>query len=213
MEKRGQKPKIYGRSMTLTICLSAALILLFLILTAFPSLLSKTFTAYSVSGLIYAVAIMLGFYAFDRLFDVQFKARHYYFMAIIVALSFITGEMYFIYANYDKILHIIQPMMACSMIFYMVDKLKIENKWKLLFTFFIVAGILGIFEVAEFGLDKMFDLKLQGVFVQDSFNPSRLSIVLDPLSDTHMDLIVGYLGSAIYLLTFGCYLKKKSKKS
>ncbi|MEK6889170.1 MAG: hypothetical protein AABW80_03630 [Nanoarchaeota archaeon] len=94
----------------------------------------------------------------------------------------------------------------------MVNKLSIKLKWKLTFTFFITLGILGIFEISEYALDSLFDLKLQGVFVRDASGLEKLNIIQEPLDDTITDLVLGILGSALYSISLLIIKRKEINK-
>ena len=110
------------------------------------------------------IIFILFFYFVDRFFDINFKIRHYFFIIAIALFSLMLSPLYFVYPQYDKVQHLIQPCLIASIIFYMIDKLKIKTKWKITFAFFITLGILGLFEIGEYALDRLFDLKLQYFF-------------------------------------------------
>ncbi|RZD30737.1 hypothetical protein CXT76_01780, partial [Candidatus Parvarchaeota archaeon] len=92
--------------------------------------------------------------------------------------------MYFLYPQYDKFQHLIQPILFSSIIFFMISKLKLELKWKLTFTFFIMVGLLSIFELGEYILDYFFNLKLQGVFLRNLQGLEKYNILMDRNDDT-----------------------------
>lgn len=158
------------------------------------------------------IACLFLFYFGDHLFDVRFRKRHYFFMFIIAVSGFLLSPLYFIYPNYDKIQHFILPMLMCSIGFFMISKLHLELKWKLVFTFFTVVALLGVFEIAEYLLDYFFNLQLQGVFIRDVTGLEKLNFVMDPLSDTIVDLAYGIAGSAIYCIAGAFYLRRKLNK-
>jgi hypothetical protein len=87
----------------------------------------------------------------------------------------------------------------------MLSKLKTRLAWKLLLTFFVTAGILGIFEIGEYTLDWLFDLKLQGVYIRDIEGLEKLNLIMDPIDDTMIDLVLGTFGSALYCLGLSTY--------
>jgi len=188
--------------------LSALLILLFVFMRSIR--IYDGAPPFTAINLLYSLLMMAGFYWLDRAFKFEFNAWHYAFIAVIGASSFVLGPTYFfIYTNYDKVLHFFQPIMFSSIIFHMMRKLKISLGWKLVFTFFIISSLLGIFEIAEFGLDRFFDWKLQGVFLQNLQGSTKLSILLDPLTDTHWDMIAGNIGALAYSLSIYLWNKKK----
>lgn len=156
-----------------------------------------------------SIITLVFFYSVDHVFDIRFKSRHYVYMLVIIIASFLLSPAYFLYPSYDKIQHFVQPMLACSIIFYMINKLNLELKWKIVFTFFIVVAILGLFEIGEYALDSFFNLKLQGVFLRDTHGLEKLHLITDPLSDTMQDLIFGTLGSAIYCTIFAFVMRRK----
>ncbi len=173
-------------------------------------ILTLLYTLKNTSFLIRAmstIGLLFVFYLVDHLFKLDFKDRHYVFISAIAITGFLLSPLYFIYPNYDKILHIILPIMFASIVFHMVDLLKLELKWKLLFTFFIVIGSLGMFEIGEYLLDWLFDLKLQGVYIRDLQGIQRFNILQDKIDDTMIDMSLGIFGTAVYVLTFGLYRK------
>lgn len=158
-----------------------------------------------------AIGLLISFYLVDHLFQIKFHKRHYFFIIFMALAGFILSPLYFIYPNYDKILHIALPMMFGSIVFYMASKLKLELKWKLVFTFFVILGTVGIFELGEYGLDAMFDLKLQGVFLRDFSGVERLKILQDRIDDTMIDMALGLLAAAIYVWSVYFIEKRKER--
>lgn len=146
------------------------------------------------------VSLLLFLFA-DQYFKIQFEMKHYVFLITIIIASVLFSPLYFLYPNYDKIQHFILPILVSSIIFFMISKLKLDLKWKITFTFFITIGILGVFEIIEYGLDKLYDFKLQGVYLRDTSGLEKLNIIQEPLDDTMTDIAIGILGSALYSLT------------
>jgi len=146
------------------------------------------------------IGFIVSFSIIDHLFDIRFKLKHYLFIIIIGAASIMFFHLYFIYPQYDKVQHFIQPMFLCSIIFFMINKLKLALKWKITFTVLCVAGLLGMFEIGEYVLDLLFNLKLQGVYLRDLSGLEKFNLLLDPLDDTMADLSFGIIGSSLYAL-------------
>lgn len=94
----------------------------------------------------------------------------------------------------------------------MIRPMPIKLKWKLTFVFFITVAILGLFEISEFTLDHLFDLKLQGVYLRDIKGLEKFNLLMDPLDDTMMDLALGVLGSGAYSIAYFFMFRKKIKK-
>lgn len=166
-------------------------------------------TEYSLVRSIGAVGLLLLFYLADHLFDLDFERKHYFFIILIAVISFPLGWIYFLYLDFDKWMHFLMPIMISSIIFYMVSKLKIPLKWKLVFTFFIVVGILGIFEIGEYFLDTFFDFRLQGIYIYAS--QTEYYLHQTKIDDTMMDMILGVAGSAVYLVYTALFGRKKEK--
>lgn len=112
-----------------------------------------------------ALTFLISFYLVDHLTKVDFKERHYLFIILIAFINFPLGELYLIYPSFDKFAHYFLPIMLSSIVLYMVSRLKIELKWKIVFTFFIIVGILGVLEIGEYALDNYFDFRLQGIYL------------------------------------------------
>lgn len=149
------------------------------------------------------------FYFIDHFFDLRYKMHHYLITIIIALVTLMLSPLYFVYPNYDKIQHFIIPILISILVFHMVDKLNLQLKWKITYTFFVTAGILGLFEITEFILDRLFDLKLQGVYIRDLAGFEKFNLLQEPLSDTMNDLILGYLGSGIYAIIL--FFKKRKE--
>lgn len=161
-----------------------------------------------------SISLLTFFYFLDHIFDIKFKIRHYFFMVLIIISSLILSPLYFTYPNYDKVQHLIQPILLCSMIFYLIAKLNLELKWKITFTFFTTLGILGLFELSEYGLDHLFDLKLQGVYLRDFEGIEKFNLIVDRIDDTMIDLFLGMIGTMLYSLSLTMkYRKQLSTKT
>ncbi len=145
-----------------------------------------------------AIGFIMLFFLIDYLFRVKFKIVYYAFIFIIAISGFLFSNLYFIYPQYDKILHFIQPIMFAIILMYMIDRLEISYKWKTIFVFFIVIGSLGLFEIGEYLLDYFFNLKLQGVFLRSIQGLEKFDILMDRIDDTMIDMIIGTIGTAVY---------------
>lgn len=144
------------------------------------------------------IIALLIFLSVDQYYKIHFDLRHYAYAIIIVTTGLLLSPLYFIYPNYDKIQHFALPILVSSMLLFMINKLPLKTKWKLVFVFFVTVGILGIHEIVEYSLDWAYDLKLQGVYLRDSAGLEKFNVVQEPLDDTMVDIILGILGSGIY---------------
>ncbi len=155
-----------------------------------------------------AISLLFVFYIVDHLFDVNFERRHYFFIVIIAVSSFVLSPFYTTYANYDKIQHLIMPMMYGSILFHMVKRLDLKLKWKLVFVFFIIAGSVALLEIGEYLLDYFFDFKLQGVFIRDLTSFQAYGLLLDRLDDTMIDMSLSVISALVYTISLGIYERK-----
>jgi hypothetical protein len=199
IEKRGRIKK--------RLIVGIVLILLFLIIyfQRYSTILSiikaipesfKFVNLFAVMGLVVA---FIGFYQFDKLFKINFKRKHYWFIIIMSVMAFVLSFLYFRFPYIDKFQHFFFPIMACSIIYHMVSKLNLEKRYKLLFTFFIVIGVITIFELIEYLLDLLFNLYLQGVFLGNPNVSENYRVLFSPIDDTMIDLFMGLLGSLFYV--------------
>ena len=178
-------------------------IILLLLLYAFKNYL---FLA-KVAGIIFGLWL---FYFIDHAFHAHFHIRHYFYILAILILGILFSPFYWIYPNYDKILHLIMPILGSIMVFFLVDKLKIEFKWKLLLTFTTLIALLTVLEVGEFAMDKLWDIKAQGVYIRDISGLEKYNLVMDRNDDTMTDIILGMFGSTIFsIVKLGTYYYNK----
>jgi hypothetical protein len=169
--------------------------------------IAVTILTYIIEGFLSPVRLLskIGlisiFYIMDHLFDARFRPRHYLYIIAIGFMGFTLSPFYFIHPSYDKILHFLIPIMFCSITFHLVSKLHLEEKWRLAFTFFIIAGCIGIFEIVEYGLDSTFDLKLQGVYVRiPGVDSEQYRVVSNSIDDTMIDMTFGFIGATVFLV-------------
>jgi hypothetical protein len=157
---------------------------------------------------------ILLFYAADLWFNLDFKKRHYAIFIIVAFAGIILSSLYFVSPNYDKWLHLINPIFLSTLTFYLLDKVKIKFSTKIFLTFAIMVAALSIFEIGEYLLDKIFDLKLQGVYLRSITEVAKLDIILDKNDDTMIDLILGSFGALIFILarTIIFYQRKWNNK-
>ena len=156
-------------------------------------------TSYFLRILGFFVAIFL-FWAVDTFFNLKFKEYHYLIILLISTFGILLSPLYFISPIYDKILHLVAPILAGILVFFLVNKLETKFSIKLVLTFSIILSLLAMFEIVEYALDSLLNLKLQGVFLRDHTGVSKLKLVLNKNDDTMIDLILGVIGSGIFLL-------------
>jgi hypothetical protein len=200
-KKRGNK-KLFLAIISLIFIIILSLLFGFF---SFSSTIGRLFTAIGVIGL---------FYIIDHLSKTEFKVRHYIFISLMAVSSILFFPIYFEYVIYDKIQHFFLPILYSSIVFYFLSKqksLKISQGWLLAFTFFIVIGSLGLFEIGEYLGDIVFDLKLQGVFSRNPYDLNTFEIILQRIDDTMIDLSLGVIGSLLYVLANAIFFQKNKK--
>lgn len=160
-----------------------------------------------------AIGLLFVFYITDHFFNLKFEPRHYVAIIIIAVTGLLLSPLYFLYPQYDKVLHFILPMIFGSIVFHMVSRLKIDLKWQLTFTFFVVLGVIGLHEIGEYFLDVLFDLKLQGVFLRgDIGGIEKFDEVVSRIDDTMIDMGLGVLGALFYSLFVYLFHEVEIKK-
>jgi hypothetical protein len=166
-------------------------------------------TSYFVRVLGFVVSITI-FYSADVFFNLKFKNSHYVIFLAITTTGILFSPFYYIYPIYDKILHLISPFLICIILFHLINRLNISFGLKVYFTFSILVSLLGVWEVSEFLVDRFFGSTLQGVYINDLTAVSKLKLIMDKHDDTMTDMILGTIGSIVFVLekTAANYIKK-----
>lgn len=151
------------------------------------------------------------FYVVDHMFKIDFKLRHYIYIILILSGGILLFSLYSIYPLYDKIIHFINPILVCLLIFYILDKKELTIQWKLLISFTFVLSIITIHEIGEYLIDQLWNLKLQGVYIGDISKLGGLNPVMSKIDDTMMDIILGVIGSGLFVIgkTISYFYKRK----
>ncbi len=163
------------------------------------------------------IALLLFLYI-DNSFKFNFPERFYVYIFLMFIFGLIVGPgnppfgLYYREIFFDKFLHFISPIMISAIVFFILNKLKITLKWKLLMTVGLVFGILGLFEIGEYLSDVWFDTLHQGVYLKDFISQLKVETLTDPLDDTMQDLIYGLMGSVTFVAFYSLktyYLNRK----
>lgn len=169
--------------------LSYLLLLLAIIFYFFPYRYKTFYWLFFIS---FGVAI-----AFKFLLD-KLKLKDWDFFIVLIAIWLnALGELwfYFNWIYYDKFLHLTVPFLIC--ILYS-GHLK-QAGWKIdLFFPFTIIGMLASFEILEWVIHTYIGFPMLGVYSSIKGNPDKL--VMDFLTDTMIDLIMGILGITTFLL-------------
>lgn len=204
MKKRGRKGEHHKRyrHKRRTIFGISLVLLVILYLFKDASLLLRVLSS---------IGLLVFFYVIDHYFDLRFEARHYVYVIIFAVFGLMLSPLYYIYSSYDKIQHFILPMLFASIVFHVISKLKLSLYWKVVFTFFVTIGFLGIFEIGEYVLDELFDMKLQGVYLRDFEGLAKFNLIVNRIDDTMVDMFLGIVGSGLYTSVLYGYLKRKER--
>lgn len=157
------------------------------------------------------IGLLFVFYLIDHLFDLRFKHYHYLFITIIAITSWMLSNLYYLYPNYDKIQHLVLPILFASIVYHMTRRFKLEPKWRLVFVFFVVLGVIGLHEIGEYLLDNLLGWQTQGVFLRDFTGLEKYYQIVSRIDDTMIDMSFGIIGAAIYVISnyFGRRFGKK----
>ena len=136
-----------------------------------------------------------------------------YLGILALFLANLFGELFFglfyIFPGFDKWLHVLSPLAACTLFYFMFER-KIKNKKILIL---LSAGLLLSFElvweIVEYFADKNFQTLLAGVHSAgvEAYN-SRL-IIMPKYEDTIYDMFYNLIGSVIWAIIALFAIKKK----
>lgn len=188
---------------------------IFLFMWAILIIFLYIFKNYSI--LIRIASFIFGFlifYFFDKAFDFEFKKIHYFYAFIVLTFGILLSPLYYLFPIYDKTLHLILPIFGSIVLFYMLDWLNIDFKYKIIFTLCILVSILAVFEIGEYLLEQFLGMEIQGVYIRDYTGIAKLKIIQDKNEDTMIDLILGIAGTLIFIAgksIFYFYNKRYSK--
>lgn len=110
-------------------------------------------------------------------------------------------RIYYITPWYDKVLHFMNPLIAC----YVLADSRILPKNKYL-SVLVVLGASAFFEITEFAVDRIAGSIMQGVFLVN-----QSSAVMSPLEDTMYDLLTGFVSANLGYWIYRLRSKKDRK--
>lgn len=144
--------------------------------------------------------IMTAFVTFSIVFYLETflkkrNIKHLQIYLFFICLAFwfnVLGEFLFYYVGftyYDKCLHLFTGALIFAVVQeYFRGDAKIRNDIVL----FTTLGMLALWEIYEYSLFAIFDFPMIGVI-------SNGVVVQSPIDDTMIDLVIGFMGSLIYL--------------
>lgn len=186
------------------------IIYLTLVLLLFSALYDIYVTAY-YRAIIWAVAAIL-FICFLRIKKIPIIVN---FSLALIFILIILGEywLYWAIPFFDKIVHFINPIIICNLVYHLSKKKIKDKKMLILFCIFFVITLSVMWEFVEYGFDNIADSKMQGVYSIDEkeffgFYERQYLPVQSRIDDTMTDLIFDFLGAC----AFGIYFLFKKKK-
>ncbi|MBD3253426.1 hypothetical protein GF386_06845 [Candidatus Pacearchaeota archaeon] len=141
------------------------------------------------------IGLLVIFYFWDYLLKVDFKLRHYLYVLFVGFFGIFLGYMGFVYFHYDKLFHLIGPVLLTDILYYNLRRYHYKKKEAIVFSFFVAFSLLCFYEIIEFLLDFIFNTHTQGCFF---YSNGIFEMVLDRNTDTMIDLIFGIIGSFSY---------------
>jgi uncharacterized membrane protein YjdF len=138
--------------------------------------------------------------------------KYMHLLLPLMVILDILGEtigFYYHFQYYDKLVHLINSIILCVLIFNLA-KNKIKDK-KLLVIFCVIAVIsmnVG-WEILEYGYDNIFGGMMQGVNLVDGVHLPTYKAVISAIDDTMEDFIFDVIGTFIFA---GIFWLKHGKK-
>ncbi len=138
-----------------------------------------------------------------------------YIGILIIFLANLFGELFlglfYIVPNFDKIIHLLSPLVVCTLFYFIFEK-KIQNKKILiLFSVSLLLSWELCWEIVEYFADKWFSLLLAGVHITGVENFKSTLQVMDVYQDTIYDMFYNLIGSVIWAV--GALFFTRNKKS
>ncbi|MDP3966028.1 MAG: hypothetical protein Q8Q04_00680 [archaeon] len=139
-----------------------------------------------------------------------------YFGILILFLINLFGELFiglfYIIPQFDKIIHILSPLIGCTLFYFLFEK-KIKNKKMLiLFSVILLISWGALWEIVEYFSDKYFHTLLVGVHLAgiENFKPIQ---IMEPLEDTIYDMFYSLIGTVVWAIIALFVTKNKNKHS
>lgn len=159
--------------------------------------------------------VWIAFLSILIIFYTQLKniPKKIHLIPVFIILMHLFGEVYFelfyVFPNYDKILHLINPILLSILIYSILKSKGKDNYRRILATILILLILTILWELLEFALDQIFGSYMQGVHLKTGkgiFSSQDGNIkVMNRTTDTILDSIISLFGifiSWIFLVLF-----------
>jgi len=148
---------------------------------------------------------------------IKFKniPNYVHLLLVFVVLTNIFGEifsgLFYRYMSYDKLLHLINPVIISILFYYYFrDKIK-DKKILLILCVSLTLSLELLWEIFEAGFDYIFKTQMQGVFIQTGKDVFGVGVrqTMDQFADTIWDMVDAVLGSIIFVAGFYFYQRRR----
>jgi uncharacterized membrane protein YjdF len=154
-------------------------------------------------------------------FKFEHLPKYIHFLVLIIVILNILGELFLelyyvkncngscINPYYDKILHFINPIILCSLVYHLAKKKIGDKNMLLLFSVCVVFALGGVWEIIEYIFDNALGGLYQGVFlVGKEQHFFAAGLILNKFEDTMLDLVLN-LGGVVTFWIIGLISTKR----
>lgn len=124
------------------------------------------------------------------------------FMAVLNILGETIFEWYYLFMHYDKLLHLINPVIGCLFVYHLAKNKIKDKKLLVMFCVFTVLSLAVGWEIFEYGFDNFFTDVMQGVQLKYEGHFFGFKEVMNKFDDTMLDFIYAAIGTLIFALVF-----------
>jgi hypothetical protein len=197
----------------LAVCSAILVIALAYFGTLFPNF-------YVIFGISMTIVALWAFYWADHRFNLNYKYWHYIIMILLFSSGMALNPLFFVFPVYDKVLHFIDSVFWCILIFVPVNRILFASTYKpravlfmkILFTISLFLSFMMLHEIIEYSGDKLYDLRLQGVYVSSSADLGKVGMreVQTPWDDTMQDEMLDIVGAISFGAAYYYLLRKRA---
>ncbi|MEM3091474.1 MAG: hypothetical protein QXD05_02340 [Candidatus Pacearchaeota archaeon] len=163
-------------------------------------------------SIFWALQLLLSIFIYNK-FDIPIFV---YFGLLLIFLANIFGEhflgLFYVFPYYDKIIHLLSPLLACTFFYFIFDKRFKDKKLLIIFSVTLLLSFELFFELVEYFFDKNFNTILQGVHQSGVKKFGGYEVVLSRFDDTIYDMFLNLVGSIIFAIISFFILTKKNMR-
>ena len=163
---------------------------------------------YSTRALFWILELGIAMFIYYR-----FKLPAWAYMGVLAfLLANLFGEVYlgFFYSlsYYDKIIHLLSPLIICTMLYFMLEKKAPDKKTRVLLSVSILLSFELIWEILEYFSDLYLGTFLTGVQLI-MFENSKSVQVMPSYQDTIYDMLFNLAGSLVFMISAWMAVNRK----